>query len=198
MIIFKDIVKQTPFNNFYKLYCDAVKSKQKSIEAMAISSYNNELSQVDSRFVNAKYLLEDKIIFFSNYNSNKATQFDGHPQASVLFYWGKIGTQIRMKGIIKKTDKIFNATYFANRDIRKNALAISSSQSKVIQSFEMVKSKYEGTLNNKNLSDCPDYWGGYAFKPYEIEFWNGSEFSLNRRDLYKKNKSKWDHSILEP
>jgi pyridoxine/pyridoxamine 5'-phosphate oxidase len=49
---------------------------------------------------------------------------------------------------------------------------------------------------NNNIR--PSYWGGYSFTPYEIEFWEGNEFRLNKRNLYKKDMNKWNHYILEP
>ena len=45
---------------------------------------------------------------------------------------------------------------------------------------------------------CPENWGGYSFTPYEIEFWEGNKFRLNKRDLYKKEGNIWNHFILEP
>ena len=41
-----------------------------NIEAMSIASYNKE-NEVESRFVNCKFIDNDKFIFFSNYNSPK-------------------------------------------------------------------------------------------------------------------------------
>ena len=103
-----------------------------------------------------------------------------------------------MSAKIKKTSSEYNDKYFKKRSINKNALAISSNQSQVISSYDQVIKKYEKVKDNKNLSKCPDYWGGYSFKPYEIEFWEGSDFRLNKRDLYELKNYKWIHSILEP
>ena len=103
-----------------------------------------------------------------------------------------------MKAKIKKTSKEFNQQYFFNRSREKNALAISSKQSKPIGSFNKVKKNFFKSLENDDLKTCPGYWGGFSFKPYEIEFWEGNDFRLNERNLYKKDKNRWVHSILEP
>ena len=47
-----------------------------------------------------------------------------------------------MKAKIEKTDKKFNQEYFYNRDKKKNALAISSNQSREISSYEAVQENY--------------------------------------------------------
>ena len=61
-----------------------------------------------------------------------------------------------------------------------------------------VKKKYEYALENANLSECPSYWGGFQFKPYEIEFWEGHKARLNKRDVFLLNGDEWIHNILEP
>ena len=40
--------------------------------------------------------------------------------------------------------------------------------------------------------------GGFAFEPYEIEFWKGNKNRLNRRDLFTMSNSKWTYNTLEP
>ena len=103
-----------------------------------------------------------------------------------------------MKAKIKKTSNEYNQKYFFDRSIEKNALAISSNQSRKIDTFNNVKENFKKSLNYDDLKKCPDYWGGYSFKPYEIEFWEGDKFRLNKRNFYKKDKNKWNHYILEP
>jgi pyridoxamine 5'-phosphate oxidase len=103
-----------------------------------------------------------------------------------------------MKGLVNKTSEKFNQNYFEQRSHDKNALAISSNQSKAISTYGEVVKKYNDTKLNLNLDKCPDYWGGFYFRPYEIEFWEGKKFRLNKRDLYILEGSKWTHSILQP
>ena len=102
MIEFKNILNDLPYLKFKELYDLALESRQTHIEAIAISSYGLKNNDIDSRFVNLKYIIEDKWIFFSNYNSPKAIQFNSHDQISALFFWPTINIQIRMKAKIKK------------------------------------------------------------------------------------------------
>ena len=138
------------------------------------------------------------LFFFSNYKSPKASAFNSHNQIAALLYWPSINVQIRMKAKIRKTSNEFNQKYFYDRSEEKNALAISSNQSKPIDSFDIVKENYAKSLENHDLKKCPEYWGGFSFTPYEIEFWEGNEYRLNNRNLYKKYKNNWNHFILEP
>ena len=198
MIQFNKLNEEKPYQLLKEKYDEALKAGQKNIEAISISSYNKELEEVDSRYVNLKFITNDEFIFFSNYLSPKASSFASHNQISALFYWPSINVQIRLKAKIKKTSKKYNQKYFFHRSKEKNALAISSNQSKTIDSFNKVKDNFIKSLEKDDLKKCPSYWGGYSFTPYEIEFWEGSEFRLNKRNLYIKDNTNWNHYILEP
>jgi pyridoxamine 5'-phosphate oxidase len=198
MIKFKNINQELPYQLLKEKYDEAFNERQKGIEAISISSYNKEVGEVDSRYVNLKFIINDEFIFFSNYDSPKASAFNSSNQIAALLYWPSINTQIRMKAEINKTSNEYNQKYFFNRSSEKNALAISSKQSRRVDSFDIVEEKFKNSLKNDDLKKCPKYWGGYSFKPYEIEFWEGNEFRLNKRNLYKKDNTSWNHFILEP
>ena len=189
---------EAPYALLKSKYNAALKANQTNIEAISISSYSIQFNEVRSRFVNLKFIDNKEFIFFSNYQSPKAKDFLDHDQVSALIYWNNINVQIRLKGIIKKTPKEFNNIYFQNRSKKKNALAISSSQSVPIESYESVIKKYNNALKNNNLEKCPDYWGGYSFKPYYFEFWEGHETRLNKRNTYELKNNKWEHFVLQP
>lgn len=198
MIKFLNQSNDEPFQLLKKTYDQACSSLQKNIEAISISSYNSKEQYVDSRFVNLKVVDNKEFIFFTNYNSPKSNQFISHKQISALFFWNSINTQIRIKAIIKRKSKAFNDSYFSKRPKEKNALAISSNQSKKINSYEDVIKNYEKTVTKDNLIECPSYWGGFSFTPYEMEFWEGHKNRLNKRLHFELVNKKWIKSILEP
>jgi pyridoxamine 5'-phosphate oxidase len=198
MIEFNNIIQEVPYLLFKEKYDEAVDEGQKNIEAISISSYNKKVNEVDSRYVNLKFILNDEFIFFSNYNSPKASSFSFHNQIAALVYWPSINVQIRMKAKIRKTANEYNQKYFFNRSKEKNALAISSNQSLPINSYKQVKDNYNKSLINDDLKKCPEFWGGYAFTPYYFEFWEGHQSRLNKREVYKKNDDNWKHLILQP
>ena len=198
MIKFSNLNQEAPFLIFKEKYDEALVSGQKSIEAISISSYNEKTKEVHSRYVNLKFIQNDEFIFFSNYKSPKAFAFNSHNQIAALIYWPNTNIQIRIKARIRKTSSDYNQKYFFDRSEGKNALAISSNQSEPIESYSQVKKNYEQTLGTADLKQCPEYWGGFSFKPFSIEFWEGSDFRLNKRNLYTLDKTIWNHFILEP
>ena len=198
MIKFNNLSQEMPFLLFKEKYNEALFANQKSIEALSISSYKKEMKEVDSRYVNLKFINNDEFIFFSNYDSTKASAFNSHNQIAALLFWPSINVQIRMKAKIKKTTNEYNQKYFFDRSEEKNALAISSNQSKPIVSYSQVKENYNKSLKNDDLKKCPEFWGGYSFTPYYFEFWEGHESRLNKREAFKKNDDSWKHLILQP
>ena len=198
MIHFNNLNQDIPYQLFKAKYDEAYNSGQKAIEAISISSFNKEMNEVDSRYVNLKFITNDEFIFFSNYNSPKGLAFKSHNQIAALLYWPSINVQIRMKAQIKKTSKEFNQKYFFDRSADKNALAISSNQSKLIESYSRVKENYNKSLERDDLKKCPKYWGGYSFIPYYFEFWEGHESRLNKREIFDKTDGIWKHLFLQP
>ncbi len=179
-----------------EFYDYAVKNGEKFPEACAISS-SDRCNNVDSRFINIKYILDDELIFFSNYKSPKAKQFESCSKISALFFWNTINVQIRIKAKIAKTNSKFSDLHFMDREESKNILAIISDQSKEISSYEDIVDKYNN-FNNTQLIKRPEYWGGYSFKPYYFEFWEGHENRINKREAFILNKSSWENFFLQP
>jgi pyridoxamine 5'-phosphate oxidase len=198
MIQFNNLNPETPYLLFKAKYDEALNADQKGIEAISVSSFNTKMHEVNSRYVNLKFITNDEFIFFSNYDSPKASSFISHNQIAVLVYWPSINVQIRMKAKIKKTPNEYNQKYFFDRSEEKNALAISSNQSKPIDSYSQVKKNYKQSLETDDLKKCPEYWGGYSFTPYYFEFWEGHQSRLNKRDVYELNGQDWIHRILQP
>ena len=198
MIKFNNLNQEIPYQLLKEKYDEAIDAGQKGIEAISISSYNKEVNEVDSRYVNLKFISNDEFIFFSNYDSSKASAFNSFNQIAALLYWSNINVQIRMKAQIKKTSKEFNQKYFFDRSEDKNALAISSNQSKLIESYSQVKENYIRSLKNDDLKKCPEYWGGYSFTPYYFEFWEGHGSRINKREIFEKIDDVWKNSFLQP
>ena len=199
MIIISKISKEIPFSIFKKHYLNAIEKNQESIEALSISSFNKKTNEVESRYVNLKYIIDKKFIFFSNYNSLKSNNFEEHNQISAVFYWNKINTQIRIKAFIERASKDFSDKHYKIRDKNKNALAHSSDQSKKIESYDAVQNNYQKYLKLTEITEKrPNFWGGYSFEPYYIEYWEGNNSRVNKRTVYELIDNDWKKYFLNP
>ena len=199
MIKFINSSNEKPYTHFHSLYEEALANQQRGIEAISVSSYNQEMNEVEARYVNLKYIANNEWIFFSNYNSPKAQQFNSHNQVSVLIFWPTINTQIRMKALISKTSTEFSDEHFKLRTKEKNALAISSNQSQSTESFDQVTKNFHKALSSITpYTVRPDYWGGFSFIPYYFEFWQGHKNRLNKRHVFEQQDGEWMELLLQP
>lgn len=198
MIEFKNQCKEPPYVKFKKEYDKAVIANQIIVEAISVSSMSKSEKMVDSRFVNLKIVDNKDFIFFSNYESPKSKQFKSHDQVAINIFWNVTNVQVRMRAIIKKTTRDFNQNYFSGRAPKKNALAISSEQSKKIDSYKNVEKKYMKSFKNQDLTKCPEYWGGFVFRPYYFEFWEGHHARLNKRTVLELKNGDWEEYFLQP
>lgn len=187
-----------PMQMLEEKYNEALSCNQELIQAASVASFSSSSNEVDSRFVNIKYIKDNNIIFFTNYNSPKSKQFIEHDQVALTLFWSKINVQIRIQGKIKKTSRKYNIDYFKKRESQKNVLAIASDQSKEISSYKAMLEKYDTTLMDLNSYECPEYWGGFIIEPYKYEFWKGHKNRLNYREEFKLIENKWHQRILQP
>lgn len=199
MINISKISNELPYLEFEKLYKDALAAEQPYIEAICISSFDNKNKESNSRFVNLKYIIDDEWIFFSNYLGPKAKEFDYCSNISAIFFWHQTNTQIRIKAKICKSSNEFSDNHFKQRDKGKNILAITSKQSKEIDSYEDFVDFYDHA--SKEIIDTqtrPKYWGGYSFRPYHFEFWQGHDQRINKREVYVFRENDWKKTFLQP
>ena len=198
MIKFNKIVNQEPYKYFKDCYDKAYVLEQKNIEAASLSTISLDLKP-SSRFINVKYIAE-KFIFFSNYKSQKGRDIDTNKNICLLFFWNKTNTQIRIEGTIERSSELFSNKHFLKRGLNKNISAIISKQSSSLSSYEELENEFNlasKKYKDKNLKR-PNYWGGYEITPISFEFWNGSDFRLNKRLKYTLIKDDWHKDYLHP
>ena len=107
--------------------------------------------------------------------------------------------QGQMNAKVFKSDSLISDNHFNKRDLSKNALAISSYQSKEIKSYDDVQKKYDTVLQDKCINlKRPEYWGGYSFTPYYFEFWEGDDSRINKRKVYEIEGREWVKYYLQP
>ena len=98
MIELRNLSKDQPYRAFVELYEGALMNNQPSVEAVVISSFNNKTNEVDARFVNLKYIIDDRWIFFSNYSSPKSKSFENRQKhAQIKSFSSVTQNQIKIK-----------------------------------------------------------------------------------------------------
>ncbi|MEX1191027.1 MAG: pyridoxamine 5'-phosphate oxidase [Brumimicrobium sp.] len=190
-----DRIKSTdPMLLFKKWYKEAFERNCSEPHAMFLSTVNAEM-QPSTRTVYMKELLEEGIIFYTNYESQKATEINTNPKVSVLFYWDCLERQVRINGVAEKAPTELSDDYFASRPRGSQLGAWASAQSKAIQSREELEASLESVTKRFEGKEVPrpQFWGGYLIRPEYLEFWQGRPKRLHDRICFTRvSKDEWD------
>ena len=90
-----------PIIQFKRWHQDAVSEGIHEPDAAVISGINED-NFPTSRFVLVRRVDEDGFMFFTNYQSDKATSFQNNPNVSLTFGWLPLERQVRVLGTIEK------------------------------------------------------------------------------------------------
>lgn len=154
-----------------------------------------------ARAVLLKGFDEGGFVFFTNMESRKSNDLKENPQASLCFLWHPLGRQVRIDGKAEPVSNVEADAYFATRPFISRIGALASSQSRPLDSQEMLVKKVEEL--KKKYSDAnppprPAYWSGWRVMPHAIEFWREGEFRLHDRTLYTREGTHWKTQKLYP
>jgi pyridoxamine 5'-phosphate oxidase len=187
------------FIQFEKWLNDALTSTETEPTAMVISTVDENL-QPHSRVVLLKEFDEKGLVFFSNYESNKAQQITTNNRIAVLFFWETLERQVRITGTVEKVPEAVSVNYFNSRPLDSRIGAYASPQSRIIENKEFLEMRFEAIKKQfgENVPK-PNQWGGYIIKPITFEFWQGRPNRLHDRLFYKiTDNEKWEMVRLAP
>ena len=178
----EDVSTVSPLLTLDEWLNDAVKVEEEA-NAMILST-NGRDGYPDARTVLLKEIVDGSLIFYTNYNSEKAKQIAKDNRCNLLFLWLKNERQVRIKGTIAKIPKEQSYTYFKSRPLESQIGAWASPQSQIISNREELLQKVVTMMQQfENPEDIPlpPHWGGYAVTPSQIEFWQGGANRLHDR-----------------
>jgi pyridoxamine 5'-phosphate oxidase len=195
----RENLNDDPIVQFSLWMQQAVDSEIQDSTVMIVASVaaNGQPSQ---RIVLLKKIDQNGFVFFTNYESRKASELSTNSKISLLFPWNIIDRQVKVCGDVEKITVEQSSEYFFSRPKGSQLAAIASKQSSVLTSrkelverFESLQKEYE----DKNIP-LPGFWGGYRVIPSEIEFWQGGANRLHDRFRYLRNEGGWVIDRLAP
>lgn len=193
----KNKLDQDPVKHFKKWLSEAINNNLPEPTAMVLSTVSSE-NKPSSRTVLLKYIENNKFIFFTNYNSKKGREIEKNPFASLLFFWEQFNRQVRIEGVIKKTENSLSEKYFNSRPTESKISAIISNQSKEIPNREYLENLKNKLIDSNAALNKPKNWGGYALMPELIEFWQGRPGRLHDRIEFRLTDKTWKYKRLAP
>jgi pyridoxamine 5'-phosphate oxidase len=192
-------IPHDPFELFLVWFNQVLHSRLYDPTAMVLATVTED-GLPDTRMVLLKELQRDQFIFYTNYESKKALELAKHPVAAINFYWPNMIRQVRIRGSVEKLSIDKNENYFKTRPRNAQLSATASHQSKMIPSRESLEKeikKLEEHFSHHEVP-CPAYWGGYAVKAFEYEFFQGREWRTHDRMLFTLEDEKWKLTRLSP
>lgn len=195
----REDLSDSPFEQFERWLAEACDSEALDPNAMSISTVDSK-GRPSSRTVLLKYYDETGFVFFTNLESNKATQMAGNENVALLFFWPTLGRQVGIRGTANRISTGETLKYFISRPRGSQIGAWVSTQSSIISSRSLLEAKFDEMKRkfaNKEIP-LPSFWGGYRVVPEEIEFWQGRTNRLHDRFLYSRDGSTWRIERLAP
>jgi pyridoxamine 5'-phosphate oxidase len=148
--------------------------------------------QSSSRILYLKEIIDDQLIFYTNYESQKGKEMAANPKVSMLFFYPKSSRQIRVEGICTKADPAVSDGYFNSRPRGSKIGAWASLQSEELGSMSELTDRVK-ELEEKYPNEVPrpEHWGGYQVEPTRIEFWMGKKSRLHERIVFDRTNDGW-------
>jgi pyridoxamine 5'-phosphate oxidase len=188
-----------PIQQFSVWFGEALKSELLDTNAMTLATASRD-GAPSARIVLLKGFDDAGFVFFTNYESAKARDLEGNPQACLLLFWAALERQVRISGRVSKTPSKESETYFQSRPFESQIGAWASAQSRSLDGRAALEARY-AELAAKYAGGpvpLPPFWGGYRVQPDAIEFWQGRKSRLHDRLLYTKRDGAWRRSRLAP
>jgi pyridoxamine 5'-phosphate oxidase len=192
-------VNPKPMEQFNIWYQDAKDAQISEPDAAVVASVDEE-NFPSSRFVLVRKVDAEGFVFFTNYESDKATSFSLSPKVSLIFGWLTLHRQVRVHGLVEKATEVESAEYFAQRPRGHQIGAWASPQGQVIKNRETLIARYGKTAEGFEGGPIPrpKHWGGYRIWPTMIEFWQGRPDRLHDRIRYVREDHEWSRHRLAP
>ncbi len=188
-----------PFEQFGRWFDEARAAGIDLYDAMALATAGRD-GRPSVRMVMLRGFDRRGFVFFTNYESPKARDLAENPYAALLFYWARLGRQVRISGRVARTSREESEAYFRTRPFESQIAALISPQSRVIPSRRVLEAALEAKRAEFAGREVPlpAHWGGFRVEPDGFEFWEAGPNRLHNRVRYTREDESWRIELLAP
>lgn len=188
-----------PIGEFRALFARAAENAPFDPVAVTLATASRD-GRPSARIVLLRGVDDHGFVFYTNYQSRKATEIEANPHAALCCYWPWLDEQVRIEGLVERVTAAESDAYFAGRPRGSQIGAWASAQSQRLESREVLERSYRD-LDARYASETvprPPDWGGYRIVPERIEFWHAGTYRLHNRLLYIRDGAGWHRELLYP
>lgn len=179
---------------------EAQESELNDANAIALSTVDAD-GLPNVRMVLLKDIEDDAFVFYTNYESQKASELDHAGKAAFVMHWKSLHRQVRVRGLVTKEDGEKADEYFASRSLQSRLGAWASQQSRPLKSRAALMAEVAKVTATKGPNPKrPPFWGGYRIVPVEMELWADGAFRLHDRFRWTRSSPSdaWEVERLNP
>jgi len=191
-----------PYELFAQWYQEAKDAGEPNINTMVLATVDSA-GRPDARVMMHQEIQDGAFLFQSFANSAKGKQLKADPNAALVFYWVKLGRQVRVRGVARELSKAeADARYDAKRRSRLLRLRDQAwHQSEVYNTAEELEQKLV-EADRRYPGEVPrSDWTAWLISPLSIEFFYPHQKTvLNERLRFvrKHSKDAWKAERLVP
>ncbi len=190
---------ERPYRLLQKWYDKAQASGMAAPNGMTLASATPD-GRPSARIVLLKQVIDEGLVFFTNYSSRKGRELEANPHAALVMWWPDLNRQIRVTGPVVHTSDEVSDAYFNSRPRSYRLGAWASKQSEAMadrlslaKAFVKVRERYK-----RQEVPRPPHWGGYLLQPEAFEFWEERVNRLHERQQFLKDGNGWTLRRLYP
>lgn len=191
---------EEPFSRFSAIFAEAKRVVLPDPNAMQLATSDGH-GRVSVRTVLLKDFDERGFVFYTNGSSRKARDIAADANVALNFYWGILGTQVRVEGRASAVSDADSDAYFATRPRPAQIGAWASLQGEVLKARANLEARVEHFTREYAGREVPRplSWGGWRVAPDAIEFWRAHPDRLHWRDVYTSlHGNGWTMRMLYP
>ena len=149
-------------------------AQQPNPDAMTLATVTRE-GHPNARIVLCKQFNENNgyLTFFTNYNSTKGSELQGHPFAAAVLHWDRLHRQVRLQGQVIQSPMAESDAYFNIRPAVSQIGAWASHQSQPLSSRAQLAAQVQEATHqfDNRLIPRPAHWGGFRLWITSLELW---------------------------
>jgi pyridoxamine 5'-phosphate oxidase len=156
--------------------------------------------RVSVRFVLLKSADDGGFVFYTNALSRKGRDLAANPRAALVFWWDRIGKQVRVEGRVRRVSAAEADQYWRSRPRLSRLAGAISRQSAPVENRAILVARMEALrrrLRGRGVPR-PTHWTGFRIIPDEIEFWTMRAHRLHDRELFTRSARGWRRELLQP